>query len=111
MRRRPTTHRRARLRKLDANASVGSRSRSREVLNADQPGHEPNTPRHRATCVHVQSVLAPRRLSPPIGRSREPMFVLGSPGADKYPCLPFRVPAQAPRRLTQHPQAPGAGAL
>jgi hypothetical protein len=111
VRRRPTTHRRARLRKLDANASVGSRSRSREVLNADQPGHEPNTPRHRATCVHVQSVLAPRRLSPPIGRSREPMFVLGSPGADKYPCHPFRVPAQAPRRLTQHPQAPGAGAL
>ena len=39
------------------------------------------------------------------------MFVLGSPGADKYPCHPFRVPAQAPRRLTQHPQAPGAGAL
>lgn len=101
---REATHRRARLRKLDANASVGSRSRSREGLNADQPGHEPNTPRHRATCVHVQSVLAPRRLSP-----REPMFVLGSPGADKYPCLPSVYQPRRPGALRSTRKPPVQG--
>jgi hypothetical protein len=64
VRRRPTTHRRARLRKLDANASVGSRSRSREVLKSSTRTNPVTSPTRLAT---EQLVCTCNRCLPPGG--------------------------------------------